>query len=222
MRAMVPPPLTPCEAFSFFLWIRCQPLMNGRMRMGQDEVVYHVDAKDREIGRILRSEAHLDACFHRAAHVWLLTGAGRLILQQRSRDKAVAPGRWTSTASGHVKYGSTYDETAAEELWEEAGLRGVPLRPLGRRVLVGFSDDGREVCRGWPAVYAGRCPVDVAELRPQAGEVTRFQAFSLDDVAAALRGEAALRDDDGAPVLFSTTFASAMSTYAEDLRSVRD
>ncbi len=190
--------------------------------MGQDEAVYHVDVKDREIRRVLRSEAHLNAFYHRAAHVWLLTDAGRLVLQQRSHDKAVAPGRWTSTASGHVKYGSTYDETAAEELWEEAGLRGVRLRQLGKRVLVGFSEDGREVCRGWTAVYAGRCPVDVAELRPQAGEVTRFQAFSLDNVTAALRGEAALRDDAGAPVLFSTTFAAAMSTYAEDLRSVQD
>ena len=190
--------------------------------MGQDEAVYHVDAQDREIGRVMRSEAHRDALFHRAAHVWLLTDAGRLVLQQRNRDKAVAPGRWTSTASGHVKYGSTYDETAAEELWEEAGLRGVRLRQLGKRVLVGFSEDGREVCRGWTAVYAGRSPVDVAELRPQAGEVTRFQAFSLDDVAAALRGETVLRDNDGAPVLFSTTFASAMSTYAGDLRSVQN
>ena len=190
--------------------------------MGHDEAVYHVDAQDREIGRVLRSEAHRDALFHRAAHVWLLTDDGRLVLQQRSRDKAIAPGRWTSTASGHVKYGSTYDETAAEELWEEAGLRGVPLHQLGKRVLVGFSEDGREVCRGWAAVYAGRCPVDVAELRPQAGEVARFQAFSLDDVLAALGGETVLRDEAGAPVLFSVTFASALATYAEDLRSVQD
>lgn len=190
--------------------------------MGQDEAVYHVDAKDREIGRVLRSEAHLNAFYHRAAHVWLLAGDGRLVLQQRSRDKSVAPGRWTSTASGHVQYGSTYDETAAEELWEEAGLRGVRLRQLGRRVLVGFSDDGREVCRGWTAVYAGRCPVDVAELRPQAGEVARFHAFSIRDVTAALRGESVLRDDAGAPVLFAPSFATAMATYAEDLRSVRD
>ena len=133
-----------------------------------------------------------------------------------------APGRWTSTASGHVQYGSTYDQTAAEELREETGLRDVPLRVLGKRVLAAVSEDGTEVCRGWTTVYAGRCPVDVAELRPQAGEVTRFQAFSIDDVVAAIRGEIALRDDGGVPVLFASTVASAMATYAEELRAFRD
>lgn len=186
--------------------------------MGNDELVYHVTQDDDEIGPILRSAAHRDALYHRAAHVLLLTRDNRVILQQRSNDKAIAPGRWTSTASGHVKYGSTYNETAVEELKEETGLSGIDLQQLGRLLLVAFSGAGDEICRGWTAVYAGRSTVEISDMRPQAGEVNRFEAFPLEEILDAISGEFLLRDAKGKPVLFSTTFTSAISRFAENLR----
>jgi isopentenyldiphosphate isomerase len=186
--------------------------------MGNDESVYHVDKDDAERGAVARSVAHRDALYHRAAHILLLTPDDRLILQKRSADKAIAPGRWTSTASGHVKYGSTYHDTAVEELREETKLEGIRLRLLGKLVLVAFSGSGEEVCRGWTSVFAGRFLGEISELRPEAGEVERFQAFPLDDVLRAVFGEVALRDATGRPVLFSTTFAGLVTRYAEKLR----
>jgi isopentenyldiphosphate isomerase len=186
--------------------------------VGQDELVYHVDKDDVEIGPIPRSAAHRDALYHRAAHVLLLTADDKVILQQRSNDKAIAPGRWTSTASGHVKHGSTYDETAVEELKEETGLSRINLQQLGKLVLVASSGTGHEICRGWTAVYAGRSTGDVSDMRPQAGEVDRFQAFALEEILNAISGEIPLRDAGGKPVLFSTTFTSAISRFAESLR----
>jgi ADP-ribose pyrophosphatase YjhB (NUDIX family) len=119
-----------------------------------------------------------------------------------------------------VKHGSTYDETAVEELKEETGMEGIDLQQLGKLVLIGFSGSGDEICRGWTAVYIGRSTLGVEDMRPEAGEVDRFQAFALEDILDAISGEVPLKDAGGKPALFSNTFTSAISHFAEDLRGI--
>jgi isopentenyl-diphosphate delta-isomerase type 1 len=89
-----------------------------------------VDDQDRPLGVRPRWLVHRDGLRHRAVHVLLFDPAGRLYLQRRSQAKDTHPGKWTSSASGHVDPGEDYDAAAIRELDEELGLTA-PLTPLG-------------------------------------------------------------------------------------------
>src|SRR5450432_314688 len=89
-----------------------------------------VDARDEVIGRELRGVVHARGLWHRAIHVLIFDGAGRVFLQKRSKSKDTAPGLWDSSCSGHVDSGEDYDSAAQRELGEELGLKnvGAPVR----------------------------------------------------------------------------------------------
>jgi isopentenyl-diphosphate delta-isomerase len=97
-----------------------------------DEFFDVVDEADRVVGRAPRREVHAQRLSHRAVHVLVHDGAGRLFLQKRSADKDSFPGCWDSSCSGHVDAGENYLEAAWRELGEELGWRDTsrPLRPL--------------------------------------------------------------------------------------------
>ncbi len=80
-----------------------------------------VDAADQVIGTASRDEVHRRGLLHRAVHIFLFNRRGELFLQKRSRLKDSHPGRWDSSASGHLDSGETYLAAAVRELWEELG-----------------------------------------------------------------------------------------------------
>ena len=82
-----------------------------------------VDEENRVIRQASRFEVHRDRLNHRAVHIFVFNKSGELFLQKRSRLKDVHPGRWDSSASGHLNAGQEYDETAARELEEELGVK---------------------------------------------------------------------------------------------------
>lgn len=81
-----------------------------------------VDADDNVVGRAPRSQVHAKGLLHRAVSVFVFNTSGQLLLQKRSATKDEFPGCFTSSASGHVSAGESYDETAPRELFEELGL----------------------------------------------------------------------------------------------------
>ena len=92
--------------------------------VGQDlnELFDVVDADDRVIGRAPRGEVHARGLLHRAVHVLVFNARREVFLQKRSMKKDRQPGRWDSSASGHLDSGETYDACAVRELREEIGL----------------------------------------------------------------------------------------------------
>jgi isopentenyl-diphosphate delta-isomerase len=90
------------------------------------EILDVVDADDLVVGAMERGEIHRKRLFHRSVHVFVLDEAGRVYLQQRSLAKQEHPGKWDSSASGHVASGESYAEAAARELEEELSLRALP------------------------------------------------------------------------------------------------
>ena len=80
-----------------------------------------VDAGDRVVCRERRAVIHREGLRHRAVHILLRDAAGRYFLQRRSFTKDTFPGRWTTSASGHVDAGEDYDTAMRRELDEELG-----------------------------------------------------------------------------------------------------
>lgn len=86
------------------------------------EIFDVVDENDRVVSHASRHEVHSRKLRHRAVHVFVFNGAGELFLQKRSRWKDAHPGKWDSSAAGHVNSGDNYAATAPRELAEELGI----------------------------------------------------------------------------------------------------
>ena len=87
-----------------------------------EELFDVVDAEDRVVRCLPRSEVHARGLLHRAVSIFVFDSGGRLLVHRRSASKDEFPLKFTSSASGHVTAGETYDETAPRELREELGL----------------------------------------------------------------------------------------------------
>ncbi|NTW22725.1 NUDIX domain-containing protein [Candidatus Falkowbacteria bacterium] len=92
-----------------------------------DELIDICDDSGRLTGeRKLKSEAHRDGLWHRAAHVWIYNAKGEVLLQLRAQGKQLYPGTLDVSAAGHVGANEEPAVAAARELEEELGLRVQP------------------------------------------------------------------------------------------------
>jgi isopentenyl-diphosphate delta-isomerase len=87
-----------------------------------DELLPVVDDNDVVQGVRRRGDIHALGLPHRAVHVLVFDAQGRLFLQLRSNNKDTHPGKWTTSACGHVDPDEDYAEAASRELQEELGL----------------------------------------------------------------------------------------------------
>ena len=87
-----------------------------------------VDENDQVIGQAPRSQCHGDpSLVHRVAHVLLFNSRGELLLQKRSLNKDIQPGRWDTSVGGHLDPGEDYRTAALREMAEELGVGGIAL-----------------------------------------------------------------------------------------------
>src|SRR5580704_5256092 len=87
-----------------------------------DELFDVVDADDRVIRQERRSVVHAQGLSHRAVHIFVFNSRGQLLVQRRSASKDEYPLTYTSSASGHVAAGETYEMCAPREMVEEIGI----------------------------------------------------------------------------------------------------
>jgi isopentenyldiphosphate isomerase len=93
--------------------------------MEQEERLEIVDYKGEVIGHALRSEVHGNpSMMHRVVHVLVFNRKGDMLLQKRSLNKDVAPGRWDTSVGGHVGIGEELISASKREMYEELGISG--------------------------------------------------------------------------------------------------
>jgi 16S rRNA (adenine1518-N6/adenine1519-N6)-dimethyltransferase len=120
-----------------------------------------VDEENRVIRQASRFEVHRDRLSHRAVHIFVFNKSGELFLQKRSRWKDMHPGRWDSSASGHLNAGQDYDETAVRELQEELGVESDVEFILD---IPASRETGREFVRLYRAEHRGPFRLPPAEI----------------------------------------------------------
>ena len=86
------------------------------------ELLDVVDEDDNLISVKTRGEIHAKGLMHRAVHILLFNSKGELFLQKRSMSKDEQPGKWDSSAAGHVDSGEAYLDCARREITEELGI----------------------------------------------------------------------------------------------------
>jgi 8-oxo-dGTP diphosphatase len=136
-----------------------------------------------------KDAVHRDGDWHRAAHVWIVTPDGRVLLQKRAAAKENWPGWWDVSAAGHCSAGESAVETAVRETAEELGLvlASDELQHVGTFrdpvVLRGGAYLDNEIHE----VFLVRCDVELDALTLQKEEV--------EAVALVTPGELLLRRD---------------------------
>ena len=154
------------------------------------------DEQDRVIGTELRSVVHAKKLLHRAVHIFVFNTRGELLLQMRSATKDEYPSCYTSSASGHLSAGESYEDAAPRELQEELGL-AVPLErlvklPASPRTSYEHTVLYRAVTDAMP------------QLDP--GEIASASFYTLEEIACLIEAD---------PERFSPCFVELFRWYQE-------
>ncbi len=84
-------------------------------------------------------EAHQRGLLHKAVSVFVLCG-DEVLIQRRALCKYHTPGLWANTCCTHPRWGESAEACAERRLFEELGLRNLPLEyrdPVTYRADVG-------------------------------------------------------------------------------------
>lgn len=159
-------------------------------RENMQEILDVVDECDCVIGRAPRDEVHARHLKHRAVHVLVFNPQAELFIQKRTATKDTFPGRYDSSASGHLATGESYEASAVRELQEELGLT-IPFDQI--QPLVKIAADNST---GWEFtwIYVLR-----GDYRPQPNpsEIESSEFWPLAHVQALLKAD---------PELFAPSF----------------
>jgi isopentenyl-diphosphate delta-isomerase len=159
-----------------------------------EELFDVVDSEDRVLRQERRSVVHAQKLSHRAVHIFLFNSRGQLLVQRRSASKDEYPLTYTSSASGHVGAGESYEECAPRELQEELGLES-PLE------FVVKLPAGPETAHEHTVLFR---TVTDAIPTPDEKEVASLTFFSLDELRGLLQID---------PAAFSPPFQTLLEWY---------
>jgi 8-oxo-dGTP pyrophosphatase MutT (NUDIX family) len=127
-----------------------------------DEIVVIVDEHNNVVGAAPRREMRAQRLPHRSTYILVFNSQGALYVQKRTMTKDVFPGYYDPAAGGVVLAGESYEESAQRELYEEMGIRDVPLTPL---FTFYFADERTRVWgRVFSCVYDGELVLQPEEV----------------------------------------------------------
>ncbi len=164
------------------------------------EIFDVVDEHDQVIGQAPRSEVHAKKLLHRAVHIFVFNSKGELLIHRRSAAKDEYPRCYTSSASGHLSAGETYDECAPREMREEIGL-SAPLTFLHKFPA------GPETAYEHTVLYHAVTD-DPPTFDPE--EIESGDYYPLAEIAAML---------NQSPQEFSPAFCTLFAWYVERVQS---
>ena len=137
-----------------------------------------VDEEDNIIGQASFEECHTKGLRHRGASVLVFRDSSlkEMLIQKRSLHLAADPGKFISSASGHVDSGEGYEEAALREMYEEI-FHGMEETRLALRLIVKMSIIDRPMNREFVSLYYTVCP---GPFSPQPDEVMKLEFVSVD------------------------------------------
>jgi isopentenyldiphosphate isomerase len=144
-------------------------------KMEQNEEFLDVVSEGGKTVRSLpRSEIHGNPSFiHKVVHVLVFNSRGELLLQKRSMNKTVAPGKWDTSVGGHVNAGETLEEALHREMEEELGLK--ECRPEFLYSYIHSNPYETELVYTYSCSYTGRIVFN-------RNEIDQVQAWDFGDI----------------------------------------
>lgn len=140
-----------------------------------DEMFDVVDEQNRVVRQATRREVHAHGWRHRAVHIFVLNATGEVFLQLRSHLKDTMPGKWDSSAAGHLDAGEDYLLCAVRELEEELGIATTADRLTHAGSIAAGAGTGWEFVEFFTVRWDGK-------LRWPAAEIETGQWFTPEEV----------------------------------------
>lgn len=141
------------------------------------ELIDVYDKNRRPTGRVVPRETQLGPGEYRLViHVFIFDSLGRLLIQLRTKEKAMYGGLWDVSAGGHADAGETSSDAARRELREELGIDA------------DFTDIDPAMCacfpNGFDDYYVIDRDFDAGALTLQKSEVARAEWVTLPELRA--------------------------------------
>lgn len=133
-------------------------------------LIDRVDAADRPIAKIRRSQVFEQRAGFRVVHVFVFNGEGELLLQQLGRSRDRNPLKWGSSVAGYLNADEEYLDGAIRRLREELGIEA-PLAKFGN---VFMPDQG---ARKFITLYLTSTTPDFVVGEPDHIESLRFESI---------------------------------------------
>lgn len=156
-----------------------------------EEIIDVYDENLKNVGEMLRSDAHTNGAWHRTIHCWIYRGGkhASVLFQKRGRNKKLFPNALDITAAGHYLKGEGPVE-GVRELFEEIGLevRAEDLTPLG--IKFDLAKIGSTVNREFCDVFLFESGLAPNEYNIDYTEVEGLVEIAIEDGLALFSGKA--------------------------------
>lgn len=129
-----------------------------------------------------KSEIHSKGLYHHTVHLWLYTKSGKVLLSQRSANKAICPLLWDVSVAGHIDAGEPMLTATIREAHEEIGLTLIEqgLEKIGVFECFQSYDNGI-VDNEFHNTFISELKVDISKLKLQKEEVEAVKLVTLED-----------------------------------------
>jgi len=163
-----------------------QKHFNIRLMLNSEEYLEVVNTKGEVIGYAPRSEVHGNpSLIHKVVHVLVFNKKGELLLQKRSQNKDVAPGKWDASVGGHVGIGEDLFSSSRREMHEELGITG--HEPEYLYAYTHSNPYESELVTTYRCIYEG-------EISFNKSEIDEIRFWSIDEIRKAM-GKKVLSDN---------------------------
>lgn len=155
-----------------------------------DELIDIVNENGEPTNKVaLKSEAHKSGWWHNTIHLWLFTNEGRVLLQQRSYQKAIYPLLWDVSVAGHINAGESFKTAALREAEEELGLelKYNNLKKIGVYKHKSSYLNNSVKDYEFHHIYISELKVELKSLIPNKEEVEAIKLVTLESFNALLK-----------------------------------
>ncbi len=125
-------------------------------------------------GKTMLRGAYEEGLFHLVVHVCIFDSNGRMLIQQRQKDKDGWPNLWDITLGGSAIEKETAQMAAMRELKEELGLE-IDLTEIRPHITINFN-------HGFDDIFLLEKDVDIHKLILQKEEVQNVRWASRDEI----------------------------------------
>lgn len=128
-----------------------------------------------------RNEVHRDGAWHGSVHIWIIEN-GQVLLQKRSKNKDLYPGRFDAACTGHIDIYESPLEAAQRELFEELSLK---IKAQDLKLLFVQKTHAKEknfVSNEVNYVYRLTCQANRSELKYNHEEIDKLIWLDCDEL----------------------------------------
>ncbi|MEP2281514.1 NUDIX domain-containing protein [Maribacter sp.] len=136
----------------------------------------------------MKSEAHKNGWFHQTVHIWFYTSDGKILMQQRGKDKDIYPLLWDVSVAGHIGAGEDIITSALREIQEEIGLKvfASDLKKIG---IFKSVKNHSELLKDYEFhhIFIAKLKSPFSTLKKQNSEVEALKLISINEFNKALK-----------------------------------